>query len=370
MQRLTLALTVALTGAASLLSGCTASRANSAVVASATCTTQTVSVRLSTSDPTVYHIVGQLCRNPDVQRGAQTVQLLVSGLTYDHNYWDLSYEPKTYSYVYAANSRGYSTFNIDRLGVGQSDHPPADRLTLPAHAYTVAQIVAQLRLGSIGGTAFRTVVGVGHSMGAGILQYEAGTTTDPRQVPDYLVLSDFLNQADPAVVARIGAALYPAEQDPRFASAGLPAGYLTTRPGSRLDLFFQSGAVDPAVVTADESVKQTSSLAERTTMGAARDVAVTRAIRVPVLLTVGQRDSLDCNAALGMSCATPADVLARESTHYSGDTCLSTYVVPDAGHATNLHRRTHEAYAHINDWLDRYTVTATTAKGDDGCLNG
>src|SRR5258706_13727291 len=102
------------------------------------------------------------------------------------------------------------------LGMGLSDHPPADKVTLQAHAHAIAQIVAQLRPGAIGDTAFQTVVGVGHSMGAAVLQYEAGTATDRRQVPDYLVLADFLSQADPDVVARIGAALYPAERDPRF----------------------------------------------------------------------------------------------------------------------------------------------------------
>lgn len=372
MRRLTLALT-ALTGALSLLAGpllagCTATRANSALPATSECTTHTLPVNLSATDATTYHVVGQLCQNGDSQRGGRTVELLVSGLTYDHNYWDLGYEPKTYSYVYAATAHGYSTFNIDRLGVGLSDHPPADKLTLQAHAYVVSQIVSQLRVGAVGGTAFRTVVGVGHSMGAAVLQYEAGTVTDARKVPDYLVLSDYLSQADPAVVAAIGAALYPAEQDPRFVSAGLPAGYLTTRPGTRAQLFFHSGAVDPAVVTVDETVKQTSTLAERTTLGAARDVAVTSAIRVPVLITVGENDGLDCNVGIGLSCASPATVLTRETAHFSAGACLSTYVVPEAGHATNLHRKAGEAYAFINGWLDRYTISPSSARDDDGCL--
>jgi pimeloyl-ACP methyl ester carboxylesterase len=370
MQRLNSVLAALVAGATlsgATVAGCTATSANSAVVSAARCTQQTVSVNLSVTDPAVYHIAGQLCLNPDSQRGAKTVELLVSGLTFDHNYWDLGYLPKTYSYVYAATSHGYSTFNIDRLGVGLSDRPPADKLTLQAHAYATAQIVSRLRTGAIGGTAFQTVVGVGHSMGAAILQYEAGTVTDRRQSPDYLVLADFLYQADPDVVAKIGSALYPAENDPRFFSSGLPSGYLTTRPGTRLGLFFHSGAVDPAVVTADEAAKQTSTLAERSTLGAARDTLVTHAIRVPILLIVGQNDSLDCNAGLGLSCATATAVLARESAHYSAEACLSAFVVADAGHATNLHRNAHTAYDRTNDWLDRYTVGAPRSAG---CLSG
>ena len=63
-------------------------------------------------------LVGWLCLAKDDRHGARTVQLLVSGLTFDHNYWDTTYQPDTYSYVRAANKHGYSTFNIDRLGVG------------------------------------------------------------------------------------------------------------------------------------------------------------------------------------------------------------------------------------------------------------
>jgi hypothetical protein len=351
----------------SLTAGCATSQA-SGKPAWATCTSQVVPVTLSPTDTTVYHLSGQLCHKSDKRRGDRTVQLLVSGLTFDHNYWDVRYQPNTYSYVYAATNQGYSTFNIDRLGVGASDHPPADALTLQAHAYTIAQIVAQLRAGGIGGIAFQTVVGVGHSLGAGILQYEAGTVTDPRRVPDYLILADYLSQTVPKVVAQIGAALYPAEQDLRFAAAGLPAGYLTTRPDTRADLFFHPRAADSAAITFDESTKQTTTLAERTTVGAARELAVTRAIRVPVLITVGHDDGLDCDDALGLSCATADAVLAREASHFSAPACLRTFVVPDAGHATNLHRRARDGYNFGNDWLDRYTITDTGRKDANGCL--
>src|SRR5205085_7879859 len=89
-------------------------------------------------------------------------------------------------------SRGYSTFAIDRLGTGLSHKPPADLLTTQSHAYVVGQIVQKLRAGAIGGRTFSTVVGVGHSFGAGILQYLAGTATVAATIPDYLVLGSFL----------------------------------------------------------------------------------------------------------------------------------------------------------------------------------
>lgn len=332
------------------------------------CTEQSVPVNLSDTDPIDYQIVGWLCLAKDDRRGARTVELLVSGLTFDHTYWDTSYQPDTYSFVRTANGHGYSTFNIDRLGVGRSDRPPADRLTLQAHAHTIAQIVAGLRSGAIGGVPFDKVAGVGHSLGAGILQYEAGTVADDNLVPDFLILIGYLSKADPTVVAQIGADLYPAAEDPAFAAAGLPAGYLTTRPGTRGDLFFDGADSDPAIIAEDETVKQTSTLAERTTVGAARDTKVTRAIRVPVLLAVGQRDRLACAHNLGLSCDGPAAVVAREAANFSAQTCLSAYVLPGAGHAINLHRNARLAYDFGNDWLDKYTIDGAGPRDASGCL--
>lgn len=365
MRWLPLSLTAVL---AVTVAGCATSRPVLTEPAAATCTQQSVAVTLSATDPTTYQIVGWLCPDQGDPARAGTVQLLVSGLTYDHTYWDTTYEPDTYSYVRTANNHGYATFNIDRLGVGRSDRPPADLVTLQAHAFTIAQIVAGLRAGTIGDAAFQTVVGVGHSMGAAILQYQAGTVTDPARVPDYLILAGFLFKADPAVVAQIGAALYPAEQDAGFASGGLPAGYFTTRPGSRGGLFYAPDDADPAIIAVDEAMKQTATLGERTTLGAARDTKVTLAISVPVLLTVGQSDNLACAAALGLLCDTPAELVTREASHFSAQACLSTYVVKGAGHAFNLHRSARTAYDYGNLWLDRYTAATPTQKDTNGCL--
>jgi len=368
MRRLFLRFTAAVAAILLLSSGCTTSRSTLTGLPPATvCREHSVAVTLSDTDPTAYNVVGWLCVARDDRQGARTVQLLVSGLTFDHTYWDTSYQPDTYSYVRAANGHGYSTFNIDRLGVGRSGRPPADKLTLQAHAHTVSQIVAMLRAGNIGGVTFEKVVGVGHSMGAGILQYEAGTVADASLVPDFLILIGYLSKADPAVVAQIGANLYPAAQDPQFASAGLPAGYLTTKPGARHELFLTDADTDPGIVAVDEADKTTSTLAERTTVGAARDSKVTHAVAVPVLMAVGQQDRLACADNLGLSCANPAALVAREAANFSAKACLSAYVLPGAGHAINLQRNAQQAYAFGNDWLDKYTIDGAV-RDANGCL--
>lgn len=319
---------------------------------------------LGANDGAVYHIVGWLCRGDRDAQQASTVQLLVSGITYSHHYWDSTYEPATYSFVHAANARGYATFAIDRLGIGRSDRLPADKLTLQTHATAISQVISGLRSGAIGGTAFRSVVGVGHSFGAGVLQYLTGTATDRRRAPDLLLLSGYLSKANPETLAQIGSALYPAAEDPAFATANLPEGYLTTRPGTR-SLFVGADA-DPAIVAMDESQKATTTLAERTTVGAARDPMVTRAITVPVLLMVGQRDLLACADLPGLSCLDDAALVARERENFER-ACLDAYVARAAGHSINTQRSAVEAYKHGNDWIDARTVTANRPANVSQC---
>lgn len=334
----------------------------------ATCTKQTVPVTISQTDPTIYTISGWLCLRNDTLRGNRTVELMVSGLTYDHNYFNIQYQPNTYSYVFAATSNGYSTFNIDRLGVGLSSKPAADKLTVQAHAYTIEQIVRKLRAGAIGGRTFPTVVGVGHSLGAGILQYLAGTVTDPLGTPNFLVLSSWLHQGNPTALTVLANSLYAANLDPKFATAGLPSGYLTTRPNTRGNGFYNPTQAEATMIALDETLKQTGTLAERQTLAAVRASAVARTISVPVLISVGQHDSLQCDEAAGLSCATAAALVARESSHYSAKACLTGYSVINTGHSVNFHYQAREAYNYANTWLDNYTINGVSSKDANGCL--
>jgi hypothetical protein len=56
-------------------------------------------------------------------------------------YWDFPYQPSTYPYVRAATAAGYATFNFDRIGIGNSDHPPAADVTISSNALVVHEIV-------------------------------------------------------------------------------------------------------------------------------------------------------------------------------------------------------------------------------------
>jgi hypothetical protein len=330
----------------------------------ATCEARVLQVRLTPQVIRPYRLVGWLCMPP---YPSTTVQLTVSGFTYDHHYWDLPFRADRYSYVRHAvapdrrgnvrQRRGTAVFNIDRLGVGLSDRPPGDQVTIPAEAYVLHQVVQALRRGAVGGIAFTHVVGVGHSLGAAMLICESGTpaaSTADSPCPGYgdldaLVLADYLHGVNAAAQVAIRASLHPAAADPNFISVHLPDGYLTTLPGARMADFYNAAYADPAVVRADERLKQTGTSGEMATLGTARDPRYSRSIAVPVLLVVGAEDWLACG--LQLPCTGDASVRTREAPFYNPQLALGVIVVPMAGHDTNLHPNASDWYADAQAWI-------------------
>jgi pimeloyl-ACP methyl ester carboxylesterase len=322
-------------------------RAATAQTASLTCQQQRVAVTLSAANATVYHIAGWLCWQGSLQ--GKTVQFLEHGATYDHNYWDWPLQPGKYSYVQQETSLGFAIFNIDRLGIGQSDHPDSALVTQQSEAFVAHQIIQDLRQGYVHGTVFSKVVSVGHSLGSFIALLEASTHHDVSG----LVLTGFMHALNPDLQAPFGAALYPAQQDPKFMSSGLPAGYLTTRPGTRGPLFYNAATADSKVSALDEQLKQTLTSGEAASSAASLDPAVSLAVRAPVLIAVGQQDFFYCNEGAGLSCASSAAIVSRERTFFGRQACLEAAVQPASGHVINLHPNAIATYNAIAAWAYR-----------------
>ena len=99
------------------------------------------------------------------------MQLLVHGITYDHRYWNIA-DPQNpdgdrYSWVAAAAEASYATAAIDRIGNGNSSHPPSLAVNIDSNATAVHRVIQALRAGKVaapdGAAAFEKVVLVGHS---------------------------------------------------------------------------------------------------------------------------------------------------------------------------------------------------------------
>jgi pimeloyl-ACP methyl ester carboxylesterase len=310
------------------------------------------SVSLTTGGPADQTVVAWLCARGEVQ--GKTIQVLIHGSGYDHNYWDFPFQPETYSYVRTLTSAGYAVLNLDRLGDGESSHPPnGAALTLHTGALSVHQIVGALRSGDMVVPAFgrvraERVMLVGHSFGALIASIEASSYGDV----DGVILSSSTHTPG-SLVPFLFQTLYPAFLDPKFAGSGLPPTYLTNVPGSRAIGFFSQPNADPAVIALDEQLKQTLTVGEAADINNA--LPTSAGIHTPSLVVVGNFDFVVCQFP---SC-TASNVLATEPAFFPSDACVEVNIVPDSGHFLNLHRNAQDWYAIAREWSDRRVGAVT-----------
>ena len=326
--------------------------------ATLSCNQVTIPVALGPGQAVDQSIVGWLCARGSAEN--RTLQILVHGASYDHNYWDFPLQPDTYSYVQALTADGYATLNLDRVGSGLSSHPPdPTALTLHVGAYTLHEVVQAVRKGllvpRVGLYQASRIMLVGHSFGSFIATIEASTYQDV----DGVILSGYAHSLGPGV-ATIESSTYPAQLDPKFAAANLPAGYLTSRPGTRGQDFYYAPGADPAVIALDEQLKQTFTDGEVADIGPSESAS--SGILVPTQVVVGAFDSLYCAQT---PCSTSGS-LAGEASNYSPSACVEIDVVPDAGHSLNLHLAAPQWFRVAQEWSDR-RVGANPMTPSPGC---
>jgi pimeloyl-ACP methyl ester carboxylesterase len=299
-------------------------------------------------------ITGTLCAPP----GATTVQILVHGWSYARYYWDLPYEPDTYSYVRAANKRGYATLSIDRLGDGQSTHPLSAFDNFYADVSTVHQVITALRDGRFG-TPFGKVIEVGHSLGGIVTMTEAGLYKDVDAImPTGIAHS--LNYVN--VLSKIIADDYPSSLDPKFTATGLDPAYLTSYPGTRGGFYLgTTTSTDPGAIAKDEQLKETGNLVELATLAAYNVLNVDRTLDIPVLAVVGQHDPFICGL-LGPSCSDSQALADFERPFYGPHATVVADVVPNTAHDLQLEKSAPESNANMLDFADKYVGAGDALK--------
>jgi pimeloyl-ACP methyl ester carboxylesterase len=320
------------------------------------CRDVNIPVALMVGQPTNQKVFAELCLPRG--RAPQTVQLLVHGTTYNHTYWDFPYQPPKYSYVDAAVRAGYAVLAIDRIGDGQSSHPPSGQIVFPSTVYTLHQVVDDLRNGTLG-TKFDSVIEVGHSLGSSYAVDEQSTYQDA----DALILTGYGHQVSPSFQKLSGPTLYPAVDDPKFADSGLDTGYVTTKPEVGR-LYFHLPGADPNIVAVNEKLKDTVELAEGQSLP---DISkLTPNIHVPTLIFAGQHDIVYCNAD---DCSTEQSFYQAESPYFTNAACLRTMVMPNTGHDVTLHYSAPESARSILDWA-RETLPPRRSENDGYAPNG
>ena len=172
-----------------------------------------------------WAVFGKLCLPIGIAEGVKTVQLLTHGGTLDYTYWDIA---PNYSYVDVAAEAGYATFSYDRLGTGLSEHPdPIQVLQMPLQVEIIHGFVQMLRAGDLAGLTFEKVVGVGHSVGAGLSQ---GVTTQYPSDFDAVILTGHSTDFTDALVGSVSTGMQIANTDPSGRFKGLANGYFSLAP--------------------------------------------------------------------------------------------------------------------------------------------
>ena len=334
---------LAMAGTAQQASAATGSSATTAPAAP-TCSDVIIPVSLIVGAPKTYSMYGRLCQ-PSTGP-SKTIQILLHGYTYDHTYWDVPGFGGKYDFSGVQNAAGYTTLAVDRLGsAGKSSLPPSALINLITDGNSIHDVVQAARAGGVSGGPYSKVLLVGHSFGTAIAWQEDASFNDV----DGIIASDLGHYL--GNIQGLGTSTIPALLDPRLQKyVGLDAGYVTTTPGSRNELFYKDSDTDPAMLTYDEATKGIGSATELGTIPVYE--AASLGVHAPMLMVMGQYDGFFCLQAgkLGLdNCATDQTLYQSEKPFFPNST-MDAYVLPGAGHDINTELNAPTWYAEAAAW--------------------
>lgn len=276
------------------------------------------------------------------------VQFLIHGVGFGLSYWDVA---ANYSYVDAAALAGYTTFSYDRLGIGMSDHPDPIEVVQAQMEVTIAhELIQSLRAGRIASTAFKHVVGVGHSFGS--IQTQALTAQFPRDL-DAAVLTGFSTSSagQPIFFAGLNLAIASENSPHRFPT--LSKAYLISSNiiGNQF-CFFRAQNFPPANLYIAELTKQTFTIGEFFTVGSVEAVASN--FTGPIDVVDGENDLPFCEG----NCLLPMNQAAavKAALYPAASEGSEYYIAAGAGHGLNLHYAAPAAYSQIMSFLKKNSL--------------
>ncbi|KZO91750.1 alpha/beta-hydrolase [Calocera viscosa TUFC12733] len=303
----------------------------------------------NSSTGAAYNIFGVLCVPKDGDKHNGTVQLLVHGLGYDSGYWDFGFQPENYSYVMRAAAEGHTTFRYDRLGTGKSDHPfdgyhEVQSLT---DLEIIISIITLLHQGGVGGKAYTSVIGVGHSYGS--IQLTAASAFVPNLL-SALVLTGFSANASSTGQFATSNAFSRADltQPDRF--TGLPGSYVISGlPQAAQINFFYFPFYDPDVATFSYATIEPITQGVLFTLSALTSGQSN--FTGPVHLVTGDRDWIFCGAQCGVKPDGNHTILELTKIVFPMTSNFSVYSPANTGHGINLHFSAPATYTNIFNWL-------------------
>lgn len=217
----------------------------------------TLAVQYCTPDSASFHS----CVDAPTQSTGNNVQILSSGISFDHSYWFFGGPHSQYNYVKAATEIGYSTLSYDRIGTGKSTK--ANPYTLQqtgVHVEILKTLTSHLRDGNLSMYAKQPIpkpakiVHVGHSYGS---TYTAMLARMYPSITDGIVLTGFGTNASWQRDWQIGQGMHIAsEQDPHRFREYNSTGFVTWPDTVALQyLFFHYPRFSLEVLTETERNK-------------------------------------------------------------------------------------------------------------------
>ncbi|MTD58870.1 alpha/beta hydrolase [Amycolatopsis pithecellobii] len=265
---------------------------------------------------------------------ARGVQIMVPGATYDHHYFDLDGGGDVVSQARQAAREGWLVIALDRVGTGESSKPPAASVTTAVQVTSIDHFVDKID------NLYRglPIVLIGHSYGSVVAEGVAAASDKV----DALVVTGFMyRRTSPSFEGF--PELTPAATDPVLGKEKLPADYLTTAPNSRTFFYYLPNA-NRATVAADERTKTTTTAAEVPGFGQELAThAFAKAVRVPVLVVVGNHDYLYRGDD-------PAAFEPDQKSAFGDATTVQAVLIPNAAHDLALHRNAPFTTALIDRW--------------------
>jgi pimeloyl-ACP methyl ester carboxylesterase len=277
------------------------------------------------SDGNTYVVAGYLYYRGSFRN--RTLQVLMHGGTYNHEYWDVpSMNGHPYSYTRFMAEQKYALLAIDQLGAGESSKPDGDFVTLNETASALHQVLGQLRSDNNPlGYTFAKIVLVGHSFGSINAVYVQANYHD----------------ADALVVTGLGHVPHELPFSEELIDQLTQEPYLTLPPDVRALLFYHSPAADPDVIDYD-----LANLIDMVTRG---QIFTTFAsifqdpagdVTGPVLVQLGEHDAL-----------WPASYAAGEAAYWTSASSITVQSLPAVGHSFNLHLDNRTGWRQIDEWI-------------------
>ncbi|KAI5854470.1 hypothetical protein BZA05DRAFT_335325 [Tricharina praecox] len=300
-----------------------------------------------------FYISARYCIPTAVGERKDILQIMTHGIGCEKSYWDWPEEPSKYSYVDAAIQRGYSTFIYDRITTGGSSKPDAYlEVQVSVELAILKSLTEHLRAGVLPGggskllTAPGRVVHVGHSLGSILTNVLVATWP---ALSDGVILTGFAHSF--TLSEFVAAQLAFSSQLARLASprrfAALGDGYLAWPSATQFQLvFFDYPNFDPKVLLDGEARKSAFTVGELLSL-------TTVALSAPkftgyVQVLTGNRDLVFCG---GHCNATAVEAAGRLAFPNAGG--YDAYVIPEMGHALNLHLNAVDVYDLILEGLEK-----------------